>query len=359
MMLRRSLVLLACVAMLACSTRTNIDDAGPAKAGFRVVRYHGNLDFPVDMAWVRGTKKIFFTEKATGKVRVMIRSHLLSKPCIDLDVNAAGERGALGITLRSHFHSNHQLYVYYTNASPLENRVTRFTVRHNRCIAAKPILRHISASSSGYHNGGQLEFVKGKLFVTTGEAHDEANAQSLTSRLGKILRLTPGGRIPAGNPYSKPGARSPVWTYGHRNPFGLTRQPGSARLIESENGPSCDDELNRVVKGRNYGWGPNYVCGTRGVGPHPKGPLVRWTPTIVPTDPWWYKGRLKALSGSVYMGDYSSGALHRFHLDATGRHVLSKRVILHASGGIVDVSKGPGGLLYFLTPTGIYRLVPS
>jgi glucose/arabinose dehydrogenase len=359
-MVRRSMVLILCVALMGCSSKANdIDVAGPARAGFRVVRYHGNLDFPIDMAWVRGTKKIFFTEKATGKVQVMIRGHLLGKPCINLDVDAAGERGALGIVLRSHFHRNHQLYVYYTNASPLENRVTRYTVRHNRCRSPKPILRHISASSSGYHNGGQLEFVNGKLFVTTGEAHDEANAQSLSSRLGKILRLTPSGRIPASNPYSRPGARNPVWTYGHRNPFGLTRQPGSGRLIESENGPSCDDELNRVVKGRNYGWGPNYTCGTRGVGPHPKGPLVRWTPTIVPTDPWWYKGRLKALSGSVLMGDYSSGALHRFRLDPTGRHVLSKKVILHASGGIVDVSKGPGGLVYFLTPTAIYRLVPS
>jgi aldose sugar dehydrogenase len=358
-MLRRCIVVLICLATGACSTAQFRDPMAPAKSGFRVVRYHGGLEFPVDMAWVRGSKKIFFTEKDTGKVRVMIAGRLLKKPCINLSVNPAGERGALGIVLRSHFHRNHQLYVYYTNASPLENRVTRFTVHHNRCTAAKPILRHISASSSGYHNGGQLEFVNGMLFVSTGEAHDAANAQSLSSRLGKVLRVRPGGHIPSTNPYSKPGAPNPVWTYGHRNPFGLTRQPGSTRLIESENGPDCDDELNRIVRGRNYGWGDGYQCGTRGVGHNPKGPLVRWTPTIVPTDPWWYKGRLKALSDSVYMGDFSSGALHRFHLDRTGRHVLSKGVIYHASGGIVDVSKGPGGLLYLLTPTAILRLVPS
>jgi glucose/arabinose dehydrogenase len=357
--LGRCAILLACLALAGCSTVPIVDHAAPAKAGFRVVRYHGGLNFPVDMAWVRDTKKIFFTEKNTGNVRVMIGGRLLSKPCVNLSVNGAGERGALGIALRSHYHRNHELYVYYTNASPLENRVTRFTVHHNRCTEAKPILRHISASSSGYHNGGQLEFVNGKLFVATGEAHNAANAQSLSSRLGKVLRLSPGGRIPSTNPYSKPGAPSPVWTYGHRNPFGLTRQPGSTRLIESENGPDCDDELNRIVRGRNYGWGDGYPCGTRGVGPHPKGPLVRWTPTIVPTDPCWYKGRLKALSGSVYMGDFSSGALHRFHLDRSGQHVLSKGVIYHASGGIVDVSKGPGRLLYLLTPTAILRLVPS
>ena len=281
-MLQRALIVVACAALVGCSTVNIVGNAVPAKSGFRVVTYHGGLNFPVDMAWVRGTKKIFFTEKNTGKVRVMIAGRLLSKPCVNLRVNGVGERGALGIVLRSHYHRNHQLYVYYTNVSPLENRVTRFTVRHNRCTAAKAILRRISASSSGYHNGGQLEFANGKLFVTTGEAHNAANAQSLSSRLGKVLRVRPGGRIPSTNPYSKPGAPNPVWTYGHRNPFGLTRQPGSNRLIESENGPSCDDQLNRIIKGRNYGWGDGYQCGTRGWVPTRK---VRWCAGPPPSFP--------------------------------------------------------------------------
>jgi hypothetical protein len=61
------------------------------------------------------------------------------------------------------------------------------------------------------------------------------------------------------------------------------------------------------------------------------------------------------LSGSVYMGDFRSGRLHRFHLDRKG-HLLSRSVIFNASEGIVDVSKGPGGWLYFLTPSAIYRV---
>jgi aldose sugar dehydrogenase len=355
-MLRRIVALLCCLSTVGCSSSHPVGTTAASRGTFRVARYHGGLNFPVDMAWVPRSKKIFFTEKNTGKVRVMIRGRLLSRPCVDLDVNAGGERGALGIVLRSGFRRNHQLYVYYTNRSPLENRVTRFTVRHNRCRRATPILRRLSASSSGYHNGGQLEFVHGMLFVTTGEAHDPAHAQSLSSRLGKVLRVRRDGSIPRSNPFSKPGSPSSIWTYGHRNPFGLARKPRTRRLIESENGPDCDDELNRIVKGRNYGWGTNYQCGTRGVGPNPLGPLVRWTPTIVPTDPWWYRGPLKALSGAIYMGDFASGRLHRFRLDRTG-HLVSKSVIFRASEGIVDVSKGPGGWLYFLTPSAIYRLV--
>ncbi|MGH2818293.1 MAG: PQQ-dependent sugar dehydrogenase [Actinomycetota bacterium] len=317
--------------------------------GTRVQTYRGGLAFPVDMAWVPGTRKIFFTEKNTGKVRVMLGRRLLGRACVNLDVQSEGEQGALGIALHPRFKRNHHLYVYYTNASPRENRVTRFTVRNNRCRARNHILRNIPASS-GYHNGGQLEFVGSKLFVSVGENHRAGEAQDRTNRLGKILRVNPNGSIPSNNPFG-----NAVWSYGHRNPFGLAHRPGTRRLYSSENGPSCDDELNRIARGRNYGWGAGYDCGTRGVGPNAKRPMKRWTPVIVPTDLWWYRGRMKALSGSLYMGDFQ-GRLHRLVLNRKGTAVRRDRII-HSGNSIVDVSEGPGGWLYFMTPSSIRRIV--
>jgi aldose sugar dehydrogenase len=290
-------------------------------------------------------------------VRVLIGRRLKPRACVNLDVSADGERGALGIVLHPRFQRNHWLYVYYTNASPLENRVTRFTVRRNRCRNAKPIVRNLPGSSSNHH-GGQLEFAGGKLFVSTGEQGDPGLAQNRDSRMGKVLRLNPDGSIPRGNPF---GRRNPVWSYGHRNPFGLAHKPGTTRLYETENGPGCDDELNRIRKGRNYGWGPGYdpnFCGTSGVGPNPKGPMRRWTPPIVPTDLWWYRGRMRSLSGSLYMGDFGTGRLHRFILNRRGNRIRRQRIIFNASEGILDVSKGPRGWLYFLTSSGIFRIVP-
>lgn len=325
--------------------------------GTRVQAYKRGLHFPVDMAWVPGTKRIFFTEKNSGKVRVMTGRRLLHSACVDLNVDPFGEQGALGIALDPRFGTNHRLYVYYTNASPRENRVTRFVVRHGRCRRAQNIVTGIPARS-GYHNGGQLEFVRGRLFVSTGEAHSAALAQSLSSRLGKILRLTPNGSVPRDNPFLH-GHRSPIWSYGHRNPFGLAHRPGTSRLYETENGPECDDELNLITRGRNYGWGAGYVCGTSGVGRRPARPLFRWTPVVVPTDPSWYRGRMKALSGGLYVGDFSSGRLHRFELTGRGDRVTTHRVIYDAAAGIVDVAKGPGGWLYFMTPSGIFRIVPK
>jgi aldose sugar dehydrogenase len=349
-MLHRSIALL-----IACALLAFVPGSAPAlPRRTKVQTYKSGLDFPVDMAWVPGTKKIFFTEKNSGKVRVLIGRRLLNRACVDLDVNASGERGALGISLHPRFKQNHLLYVYYTNASPVENRVTRFRVRNNRCRNPDHVVTGLR-SSSGYHNGGQLEFVGGKLFVAVGESHEASEAQDQSSRLGKILRLNPGGSIPSDNPF---GANNPAWSYGHRNPFGLAHKPGTHRIWSSENGPTCDDELNHIVKGRNYGWGPGYNCGSNGVGLNPKGPEVRWSNSIVPTDVWWYRGRMKSLSGSLYMGAYGNGRLYRFVMNSRGTDVRRDRVIFDGDAPIVDVSKGPGGWLYFATTGAIRRIVP-
>ena len=328
-------------------------NAGALPSGTEVETYEAGLDFPVDMAWVKGTRKVFFTEKS-GAIRIMEGRDLLAEPCTTLDVDDGGESGALGIALHPRFKDNHKLYVFYSNALPRENRVTSFVVQNDRCTSANHIVTGLAASS-GYHNGGQLEFVRGKLFISTGEDHVPSQAQSTTNRLGKILRYNADGTVPNDNPF---GPTNPVWSYGHRNPFGLTHKPGTGKIYSSENGPSCDDEMNYIRKGRNYGWGSDYQCGTAGVGSNPKAPIRRWSSIIVPTDPTWYRGRLKSLNGLI-MGDYGNGSLHRFVMNDANTDVRSDRIIYDGSAGIVDVAKGPGGWLYFLTSSAIMRVVRS
>ena len=322
--------------------------------GAKVQNYEGGLSNAVDIAWVPGTSKIFFTQQG-GKIGVIKGGRQLGRACRQLDVASDGERGALGIAVHPRFKKNHYLYVYYTNASPLENRITRFTVRNNRCRDRNNIVTGIQ-SASGYHNGGQLDFVGRKLFVTTGEGHSPGEAQDTSNRLGKVLRYNANGSVPNGNPF---GDSNPVWTYGHRNGFGLTHNPRNGRIYQTENGPECDDELNFIRKGRNYGWGAGYDCGDP-VGPNPKAPMKRWTPTIVPTDPWWYFGKFKALNDSLYMGEHnSSGRLHRFVMNNKGTRIRKDRIIYNANSSIVDVSKGPGGWLYFLTRSTLFRIVKN
>lgn len=345
-MLSRTLVAVTLITAILAVT-------GPAAAlpdGTRVQTYRGNLATPIDMAWVRGTNKIYFTEKNTGRVRVMRGKNLLKRPCVDLPVSPDGERGALGITLHPEFKRNHYLYVYYTDNRPVVNKVVRFEVRNDRCRDAKRIIT-VPAGSGTNHNGGQLEFAGGKLYVSVGDAGDPANSQNKNSRAGKILRVLPGGGIPGSNPFG-----SAVWSYGHRNPFGLAHKPGTSKVFETENGPDCDDEMNVLKRGRNYGWGPGYRCGTAGVGPNPKPPAVRWSDVIVPTDLGWYSGRLRALRG-LLGADYARGRLHRFVMRDGGNRVKKDRIVYNGGTPIVDVAEGPGRWVYFLTTDAIMRIV--
>jgi glucose/arabinose dehydrogenase len=335
--------------------------------GTKVETYLPSLNYPVDMAWVPGSKRIFFTEKNTGQVRVVVDGVLRPDPCVDLDVASDGERGALGIALDPEWRQNKRLYVYYTNAAPLENRVTRFTVQNNQCVNRDHVVTGIP-SPAAHHNGGQLQFVAGKLFVSTGDGTQPSRAQNLNSLNGKILRYNPNGTIPSDNPTNTDGDVVAAWSYGHRNPFGLARRKGTELLFESENGENCDDELNRIDKGSNYGWGIGYMC-DQPVGPSPVAPLAEWgdpsvepaEPVISPTDLWWYEGPLTALSGDLYMGAFSARSIYRMHVNETGTAAAPE--VIHTDGAlVVDVSKGPGGWLYYMTISSngaIKRIVPE
>jgi len=341
--------------MLALVVAASLISLAPSASALppnaKVQRYKMGLNFPIDMARAPESKTIYFTEKNTGKIRVLRGRKLKGRACADLNVNSTGERGLLGIALHPRFKQNRFLYVYFTKANPLQHQVKRFTVRNGRCRNPKVIVGGISASSGGYHNGGQIEFAGGKLYVSTGEQHNPALAQQTNNRLGKILRVNPNGSIPDGNPFN-----NAVWSYGHRNPFGLAHKPGTTKIYSTENGPSCDDEFNVIKKGRNYGWGSGYQCGTRGVGPNPKGPDVRWSSIIVPTDPTFYRGKMKSLSGDVYTGDFG-GRLRRMIMNRKDTRVRRERIILSGQSGITDVTEGPGGWLYFATMNGIKRIV--
>lgn len=345
--------ILACLVISAVAVGLVSSPAAALPDNAEVRTYKSGLNFPTDMATVPGSKRIFFTEKNTGKIRILQGRDLLAKACVRLDVDATSEGGALGLVLHPNYKKNHYLYVYWTSNTPHENRVTRFTVQNGECVNRKHIITGIKAHSA-YHHGGQLAFAGGKLFISTGDAHDPAAAQNTQGLLGKVLRVNPDGTIPDSNPF---GPANPVWTYGHRNPFGLTTKPGTNKVYSTENGPDCDDEVNHIVKGRNYGWGTGYECGSAGEGIDPKPPIHRWSNIVVPTDPWWYSGSFGAMSGALYVGTYGTNALWRFNLNDKGTAVKSRRVVHTAPDGIIDVAKGPGGWLYYMTSSGIRRIV--
>ena len=345
------LALIAAVALLPGTALS-------APEGTRIELFRGGLDFPVDMVHVPGTKTIFFTEKNTGKIRILKGRELLEKPCYNLRVENTNEQGAQGIALDPDYQNNHYLYVYFRSKQPTNaNRVVRFVVDDHQCIEKTLIFTDIP--SSIIHNGGQLEFLDGYLFVSTGDAYDQGGVQDTSNLKGKILRINPDGSVPEDNPFSSPLDPNPVWSYGHRNPFGLTTRPGTSQLLETENGPNCDDEINLIGEGNNYGWGDGYPSDCEGpkVGVDPVDPLRRWGPTIAPTDPTWYRGPLEGLDDSLIMGDYNFGQIWQLQLNEDGTAVEEETVIHDQRKGIIDVARGPRGWLYFSTANSIKRFV--
>lgn len=337
--------------------------------GIEADSYVSGLDFPVDMVHARGTRKIFFTEKASGKVRVLRGTTLLAKPCVNLKVESDREQGAAGIALHPDFATNHYLYVYFMSSVYDDNRVVRFTVEKNRCTDGTVIIKKIPQAP--IHNGGQIEFLDGYLFVSTGDAMNPSEAQDPYGLSGKILRLNPDGSIPDGNPFSLAGFdNNPVWSLGHRNPFGLAARAETSHLFESENGPTCDDEVNLIVEGENYGWGTGeagmrrkaYERAYCDAPPAQREPLWEWgegdDPTIAPTDLVWYRGALEMADDRLLMGDFKEGKLRAFEVALNGEPV-SETVLVDDLMPIIDVARGPGGWVYYSTIDSIIRLRPS
>lgn len=168
----------------------------------------------------------------------------------ELDEPLLGEGGLLGIALHPEFSENRLVYVYQTvDRESVENTVRRFEVDFEDREVTNETAIIDGIPSDRIHNGGRIAFgPDGYLYVTTGDAAEPASAQDTDSLSGKILRLQADGSVPEENPFG-----NEVYSYGHRNPQGITWDD-EGRLWATEHGPSAKDELNLIEAGENYGW---------------------------------------------------------------------------------------------------------
>ena len=201
----------------------------------------------------------------------------------------------------------------------LVDRLIRLRVIDGR-VRGTRVIMSVPARRGALHDGGRILFgPDGMLWVTVGDAGNEAAAQDLRSRRGKVLRMRPDGGIPGDNPLR----RSRVWARGFRNPWGLDFDPRSGWPWLTDNGPECTDELNRVQRARNFGWGPSWTCAGRSPrntnrsGPSPVLPL-RWYSRIAPTGLVFCDGcRLGSASdGTLFFGAYNTRQIRRVTLSA-------------------------------------------
>ncbi len=232
--------------------------AATLPAGFGETQIAGGLSSPTAME-IAPDGRIFVCLQA-GQLRVIKNGSLLATPFVSLTVDSNGERGLLGIAFDPNFTSNHFLYVYYTvPGSPAHNRVSRFTANGDVALAGSEfVLADLdNLSGAGNHNGGAIHFgPDGKLYVAVGENANAANSQTLSNRLGKILRINSDGSIPSDNPFFNiaSGANRSIWAMGLRNPFTFGFQPGTGRMFINDVGETTWEEINDGLAGSNYGW---------------------------------------------------------------------------------------------------------
>lgn len=370
-MLKSGLVMVALVALVSgvAAQSASFTDA---ESGVRyTVEKFVTANYPVALAFAPDGR-LFYTEKTTGNVRVVRGDGVLQRePVIHLPTSALVERGLLGIALDPNYEENGLIWVVHTAEGTARdfpaNNVVRF--REEDGIGSDPEIMLSVPITGGtlMHNGGNLHFdAQGRLYISFGDYEDAANAQDLSVMQGKIHRfvVTEEGLVPApDNPFPE----SSVFAYGLRNPFDFTIDPTNGRVYSVDNGPTCDDEINLILPGFNYGWRPGYTCVGMGAVDVERyaPPLLSYTPPEAPTGIVVY-GHAAApeWNGQLFFCAWNSGLLRRVVLSENRAKVEAVHPV--DLGGVqcrIDLAVGPEGGLYFSTVGGsggaIYRILPQ
>lgn len=314
---------------------------------------------PTQFAFI-GPADMLVLEKNTGVVHRVVNG-VNQGVVLDLAVNFGSERGLLGVALHPNFPTNPGVYLYWTesttgsdtnvlsNTSLLGNRVDRFVwngstlTLDSNVVRIRAIQEDAGQPPRGNHDGGVITFgPDGKLYVFIGDLGRRGNMQNLpcgptavcpngivqddqfggpqpdnAHLSGVILRLNDDGTAPSDNPFFAAGASiggevggnvQKVFSYGHRNGFGIAFDPQSGSLWAQENGDDSFSELNRIEPGMNGGWvqiaGPvERIAEFKQIETTFGGQnlqQLRWPPTNIANTPEEALARLFMLPGAQY-----------------------------------------------------------
>jgi aldose sugar dehydrogenase len=371
------------------------------------------LNQPTTMVFI-GNDDILVMEKATGQVKRIVGGILQPGFVLDVAVHSLSERGLLGSAVDPDFAVNRQVYLYYTESStgvdtadnsiPLGNRVYRYT--WNGAALVNPVLiLNLPVTSGPNHDGGVMTFGQdGALYVVIGDLNRNGKLQNIANGpdpddTGVIFRVDTNGAALPDNPFFNPArptdAMGRYWSYGTRNSFGLTIDPVTGNVWDTENGPTVMDEVNQVRRGSNSGW--NQIMGPDALDPQGQAdlwvapgsaysdPEFSWAVPVAPTALAFAASPILGcgLQNDLLVGDNNCGQLYRFHPNAArdaltftsmelqdkvadnGGAVCSgqlQEVLFGGNwGAITDLENGPDGRLYLvsLTRGAVYRIGPK
>jgi len=276
------------------------------------------------------------------------------------EVYKRGQGGLLDVAVHPDFKSNNLIYM--TLSSHIEGDKGGNTALYQAKLNAntledvKLLYKATPNTTKGQHWGSRIVFDDdGHLFFSVGDrGNRDVNPQDLKRDGGKIYRLNLDGSIPSDNPFiNTDGAKKAVFSYGHRNPQGMTVHPKTGEIWGNEHGPKGGDEINIIQKGKNYGWpvityGINYsgtpITDERSR-PGMEQPFYYWVPSIAPSGMAFSSSRVyKKWKGDLFVGSLKFKYLE--HLVIKKGKVVKREKILNEIGRIRNVKEGPDGYLY-------------
>ncbi len=345
---------------------------------FRLEIIAENLNEPWSINWLPDGRMLV-TEKS-GRLRFITNDQLDPQPISGIPaVYNRGQGGLLEVTPHPHYKNNGWIYLAYSDPAKAPSgrevsmtKIVRGRIRDHRWVDQETIWQapQNTYRNLGPHYGCRIAFDReGYLFFSHGDRGQQEKAQNLALPNGKIYRLHDDGRIPEDNPFiGTPGALPSIWSYGHRNPQGLTLEPSTHLLWSSEHGPRGGDELNLIRAGANYGWpiityGINYngtpiTASTAQEGMEQ--PVTQWTPSPAVCGIAFYTGtKFSRWTGNLFVTALAGKHLRRVVVKE-GK-AIEQEVLLQDIGRVRDVASGPDGLLYIALnrPGKIVRLVPT
>ncbi|MGH8518405.1 MAG: PQQ-dependent sugar dehydrogenase, partial [Panacagrimonas sp.] len=341
------------------------------EAGFESRVIVRDLSLPWDLAFL-SDREILVTEKGGAMWRVDLSTGRKAPISGMPAVRVQGQGGLHAVVLHPKFAENGLLYLSYAAPGPEGKGATTHFMRarlssNGMQLSDQTVLLQAKApTGAGQHFGGAMAFDRdGYLFVSVGDRGTREDAQKLTSHNGKILRLHDDGRVPKDNPFvnTPNGAMPEIWSYGHRNPQGLSFDPATGALYEAEHGPQGGDEINRIERGRNYGWpvitygreyGTGFKIGEGTAREDVVAPVHHYVPSIATAGIAYYAGdAFPQWKHSVFVAALR-GHLNRVQLTPGGRFVKEERLLTDAGLRVraVRVSPFDGGI-YVVADDGV------
>ncbi len=276
------------------------------------------------------------------------------------DVVADGQGGLLDVVAARDFADSREIFLTYAKrqgrGSGTAVAVARLDAGAKKLTNLTEIFEMTPGSEGGRHFGSRIvEAQDGTLFITIGERGDRPSAQDTQRHNGSIVRINRDGSVPADNPFvGRSDGLPEIWSYGHRNPQGIA-MAFNGQIWAAEHGARGGDEINRIVKGANYGWpviayGRHYSGGQIGEGTEKPGmqqPAHYWDPSIAPSGYMIYTGDMfQEWKGQHFVGSLKFDYISRLYW----KKIKEVEALKSAETKRVrDIRQAPDGSIWFIS----------